>query len=109
MVKELPADTTQAGFDEELAQHAGKVVVVDFFATWCGPCKMIAPKLEAIEKDSAEKLVVLKIDVDDCPELAEALNISAMPTFFIYKNGSEVSEVVGANETKLKEAINAQL
>ncbi|XP_046576720.1 thioredoxin-2-like [Haliotis rubra] len=108
MVKELPADTTKAAFDEEVAKYPGKVVVVDFFATWCGPCKTIGPKLKAMEEEWPEKLVVLKVDVDDCPEIAESMGISAMPTFFIFKNGSKVSDVVGANESKLREAISAQ-
>ncbi|XP_067677851.1 thioredoxin-2-like [Haliotis asinina] len=109
MVKELPADTNKAAFDEEIAKHGDMVVVVDFFATWCGPCKMIAPKLKAMEEEWSDKVVVIKVDVDECGELAEGLNISAMPTFYIYKNGAKVSDVVGANENKLREAISAQL
>ncbi|XP_046357935.1 thioredoxin-2-like [Haliotis rufescens] len=109
MVKELEADTSKADFDVELSKYPGKVVVVDFHATWCGPCKMIAPKLKAMEEEWKDKLVVLKVDVDDCAEIAEKMGISAMPTFFIFKDGNKVGDVVGANEAKLRETITALL
>ena len=68
---------------------AGKLIVIDFFATWCGPCKMIAPKLEQMDKDM-DNVVFLKVDVDEAEDVAQEYNISAMPTFVFLKNGQKV-------------------
>lgn len=86
-----------------------RLVVVDFFATWCGPCKMIAPKLEEIANALGEKLVVLKVDVDECEELAQRYEISSMPTFLFIKNGQRVDLFSGANADRLQEKINQLL
>merc|ERR1712107_935698 len=88
-------------FKAKLTGAGGKLVVVDFFATWCGPCKMIAPHLEEMDK-TMDDVVFLKVDVDDCEKLAEE-GITAMPTFVFLKNGSKVTEMKGANIEKLKE------
>lgn len=74
-------------------------------ATWCGPCKMIAPKLEDISTSMSEKVVVLKVDVDECEDVAVAYNISSMPTFVFVKNGKPVHQFSGANETTLRSVI----
>ena len=63
--------------------------MIDFFATWCGPCKMIAPKLEQMDKDM-DNVVFLKVDVDEAEDVAQEYNISAMPTFVFLKNGQKV-------------------
>ncbi|TPX56910.1 hypothetical protein PhCBS80983_g04204 [Powellomyces hirtus] len=81
-----------------------QVVIVDFHATWCGPCKMIAPKFEEFSK-KYDKAVFIKIDVDEVPDVAEQAGVSSMPTFLIYKNGEKIAEVVGANPTKLETEI----
>lgn len=96
---------TKAEFDD-LIKTEKKLIVVDFFATWCGPCRLIGPKLEEMSKKYAD-VVFAKIDVDDNPEAAEACEISAMPTFHFYKEGKKVAEVVGASEAKIEEAINS--
>merc|ERR1711931_185363 len=77
----------------------GKLIVIDFFAVWCGPCKMIAPKLEEMSK-SMDDVVFLKVDVDECEDLAAEFQISAMPTFVFWKNKQRVDTVTGANEPK---------
>lgn len=89
---------------DELIKSDSKVVLVDFHATWCGPCKMIAPKLEEFAAKFAN-LLVLKVDVDELAEVAESCAVSAMPTFHFYKNGEKVDELVGANADKLEELI----
>merc|ERR1712055_85046 len=91
-------------FDGQMKQAGGKLVVVDFFAVWCGPCKMIAPKLEAMDAEMAD-VVFLKVDVDECEELAMEYQISCMPTFLFFKNGEKVATFSGANEAKIKETI----
>ncbi|KXT00489.1 hypothetical protein AC578_4063 [Pseudocercospora eumusae] len=97
----------KAAFDEALAQK-DTLLVLDCFATWCGPCKVIAPKVSAFA-DSYEKARFYKIDVDECPEVAQELSVRAMPTFFLFKNGEKVGEVVGANPAALETAIKQNL
>lgn len=79
-------------------------VVVDFFATWCGPCKRIAPALEKMSEEMSD-VVFLKVDVDELQDLAAEQSVSAMPTFFFFKKGTKIHEVVGASEAKIKEGI----
>jgi len=97
--------------DFETAKNGDTLCVVDFFADWCGPCKMIAPKLEAMSESEEfkDKVVFVKVNVDDLEDVAESCGISAMPTFHFYKNGQKVAEVVGASEPKIREEINKQL
>merc|ERR1711931_52989 len=85
------------------------LVVVDFFATWCGPCKMIAPKLESMSKEMAGKVVFLKVDVDDLEDLAAAQEVKAMPTFAFFKGGKKLESFAGANEQKIRETIDRLL
>lgn len=96
----------QNDLKEQFAQAGGKLVVIDFYADWCGPCKMIAPKLEEISGSMSEKVVVLKVNVDDCEEVAQTYNISSMPTFVFVKNGAEVQRFSGANENNLRTTID---
>eukprot|EP00307_Rebecca_sp_RCC1486_P014310 CAMPEP_0119410890 /NCGR_PEP_ID=MMETSP1335-20130426/3783_1 /TAXON_ID=259385 /ORGANISM="Chrysoculter rhomboideus, Strain RCC1486" /LENGTH=144 /DNA_ID=CAMNT_0007435483 /DNA_START=12 /DNA_END=446 /DNA_ORIENTATION=- len=94
---------TKAEFDEQLAKAAaeGKAVVVDFTATWCGPCKRIAPVFEQLQAEFPH-VVFVKVDVDENQETAMACGISAMPTFKAYKNQQEVGMVRGADEAGLR-------
>ncbi len=71
-------------------------VVIDFFATWCGPCKVIAPKFEELSK-AYPSIVFLKVDVDESPELTNAFDVRAMPTFVFLQNGSLVKKIEGAD------------
>jgi len=95
---------SQSELEGQLRDAGEKLVVVDFFATWCGPCKMIAPKIEEWSK-SMDNVVFLKVDVDDTDDVAQKYEISAMPTFKFFKNGEVVGEVMGANVDALKTAI----
>ncbi|RUS85167.1 hypothetical protein EGW08_007071 [Elysia chlorotica] len=97
---------TKGEFDSTIAE-AKILVVVDFFATWCGPCKAIAPQLEKWADEMEGKVLFVKVDVDVNEETAEAAEVSAMPTFHFYKNGQKIDEVVGANQTILKEKITS--
>ncbi|XP_063234375.1 thioredoxin-2 [Bacillus rossius redtenbacheri] len=93
-----------ADFQAKLTEAGSSLVVVDFFATWCGPCKMIAPKIEEMTKQFPD-VVFLKVDVDEIEELATEYDISAMPTFIFIKNKQKVESFSGANEKKLLEMI----
>ncbi|ORY49825.1 thioredoxin [Rhizoclosmatium globosum] len=84
--------------------NGDKVVVVDWFATWCGPCKVISPVFAELSNEFTN-VVFVKVDVDEVPEAAEGAGIRAMPTFQFYQAGKKVDEIVGANPAKLKETI----
>ncbi|TQN71096.1 Thioredoxin, partial [Colletotrichum shisoi] len=95
---------TKAEFDDVLKQH--KYVLVDAFATWCGPCKAIAPILVNLSNEEANsKIHFVKIDVDEVPDVSQELGIRAMPTFLIFDDGEKAQEIVGANPPALKQAI----
>jgi thioredoxin 1 len=94
---------TKDNFAEVKASE--KPVLLDFFATWCGPCRMIAPLIEQIAEEHPE-FVVAKIDVDEEPELAQAFGIQSIPTLVVLKNGEVAETAVGARP---KDAIVAML
>lgn len=94
-----------ADLKTRLEEAGDKLVVIDFMATWCGPCKMIGPKLEAIATEMSDSIVVLKVDVDECEEIAADYNVSSMPTFVFLKNSKKIDEFSGANDEKLKNTI----
>merc|ERR1712128_366360 len=93
-------------FNSQLSAAGDKLVVVDFHATWCGPCKMIAPHLEEMSR-TMDDVVFLKVDVDDCEDIAAKYEITAMPTFIFLKSKSKVADLMGANIDKLKELVAA--
>lgn len=95
--------------DTKFTEAGNKLVVVDFFATWCGPCKRIAPLLDELATEHADKLVMLKVDVDEIEELVKEYSIEIMPTFVFKRNGQHLDTLVGSNEDKLKELISKHL
>ncbi|KAF4631922.1 hypothetical protein G7Y89_g6205 [Cudoniella acicularis] len=90
----------------EAAIKDNKIVILDAFAVWCGPCKVIAPTLVKYS-DEFPNAHFIKIDVDEVPDVAEELGITAMPTFLIFKDGKQEAKVVGANPQALLSAIQA--
>nr|CAI5819027.1 unnamed protein product [Callosobruchus analis] len=94
----------KADLETKLTDAGDQLVVVDFFATWCGPCKMISPKLEELAKEYSN-VIILKVDVDECEDIAMEYNISSMPTFVFIKNKSVVTTFSGANYDKLKQTV----
>jgi thioredoxin 1 len=86
------SDTT---FESEVLKATGPVVV-DFWAEWCGPCRMIAPALEEISGSLGEKVKIVKLNVDENPQTAAKYNIQSIPTLMIFKNGDMSSRQIGA-------------
>lgn len=85
---------TGKNFEKEVV-HADRTVLVDFFATWCGPCRMIAPIVEEIAEEYADTVKVGKVDVDESPELAAAFGVSSIPTLVVFRDGQVVNKTVG--------------
>ena len=86
---------TDADFEQEVEKHAG-VAVVDFWATWCGPCRMIAPILEQLSVEFEGKVRVAKLDVDTNQKTSMRFNVRSIPTLLFFKDGKLVDQVIGA-------------
>ena len=86
---------TDATFDETIGA-ASEAVVVDFWAEWCGPCKMIAPILDEIATEHAGKLSVAKLNVDDNPDIARRFDVMSIPTLIVFQDGQPKKRLVGA-------------
>lgn len=102
----LTAHDRKSDFDE--AKSGDGLIVIDFMATWCGPCKVIAPAIVAMS-DTFPDIRFYKVDVDELPDVSHEYNIRAMPTFLILKNGEPVGEVVGANQRALEAAVRKEI
>lgn len=103
-----PVEITDSNFNEVV--NSDKPVLVDFWAEWCGPCKMIAPVVDELASDYDGKAVVGKVDVDSNPEVAGKFGIRSIPTLLVFKNGEVVDKQVGAvNKSILSQKLDAQL
>ena len=99
---------TNTNFDGLLESE--KLVIVDFWATWCGPCRMLSPLLDEVEEEMADKITVVKVNVDDADEIAYRYRIMSIPTLIFFKNGQMVDRSVGAMpKSMLVDKINANL
>ena len=87
-------ELNKENFTETIGSN--KPVLVDYWAEWCGPCKMVAPILEEVASDMSEKLTIGKVDVDANQELAAQLNIMSIPTLILFKDGEIVDQAIGA-------------
>lgn len=84
-------------FDEKISGSKG-VVMVDFFATWCGPCRMLTPILESAQEDLQDKATIYKVDVDECIDIAKRFGIMSVPTMIIFKDGKQVDKIIGLKQ-----------
>ena len=98
-------EVTDATFHEVVLQSS-KPIMVDFWAEWCGPCRAVSPILDAIAHEHAEKLDIVKLNVDDNPEIAMKYGITSIPAMYVFKGGEVVKRVIGA---KPKPALEADL
>jgi thioredoxin 1 len=88
-------EVNDANFATEIEAHAG-LAVVDFWATWCAPCRMIAPMVEQLATEYAGKVKVAKLDVDNNPRTSALFNVRSIPTILFFKDGKVIDQVVGA-------------
>jgi len=95
MSSELIKHISDASFDTDVI-NAGKPVLVDYWAEWCGPCRMVAPVLEEIATEYADKIAVVKLNIDENPAVSQRYGIMAIPTMNVFSGGQVVKQIVGA-------------
>ena len=98
-------EVTDATFADEVLASS-KPIMVDFWAEWCGPCRAVSPILDRIAEENADKLDIVKLNVDDNPETAMKFGITSIPAMYVFKDGEVVKRVIGA---KPKPALEADL
>jgi thioredoxin 1 len=90
-----PVDVTDSTFNQEVLQ-ADRTVLVDFWASWCGPCKAVAPILNEIASEQASGLKIAKVNIDENQQYAAQLGVTSIPTMVVFKNGQPVDKIIGA-------------
>lgn len=98
-------EITRENFEKEVL-NSQKPVLIDFWAPWCMPCKIIAPAVEKLAEEMKDKVKVSKANVDENPDVATELSVMNIPTLILFKDGKEVSRIIGVNS---KEAIEAKI
>lgn len=102
-------NVNESGF-KEMVLNSSVPVLVDFWAEWCGPCRMVAPVLEKLQEEFKGKINIVKVDIDGNPSFSSEYKIMSIPTLIFFKGGKEVSRIVGAQgEAKFKQEIEKVL
>jgi thioredoxin 1 len=91
----MTKQATTATFENDVLNET-KTVLVDFWAEWCGPCKMVAPILDQMSVEFADKIEIVKVNVDENPELSEFYRVSSIPTMMVFQGGEPVKTMIGA-------------
>lgn len=100
---------TDENFDQEVLQHKG-VAMVDFWATWCGPCRMLGPAVEELAKEYAGKVKVCKLNTDDGSNVSAKYHITSIPTIIFFKDGKIVGQTIGLqSKAALQDKLNSLL
>ena len=94
------AEVTTNSFQEQVLDYKG-LTLVDFWASWCGPCKMLAPTLEAVQNELGEQINIVKLDVESYPEIAQRYRVTNIPLMLLFKDGEQVGSLLG-NQPKAK-------
>jgi len=92
-----------------IASNPNKLIIIDFYAQWCGPCKRIEPLVAKLESDYDNKILVRKVDVDESDDFAKTMEIGAMPTFIFILRGKEIDRHVGSDMDGLNKKIRQHL
>jgi thioredoxin 2 len=99
-----PVTLTDSTFDQLALNTAAKPVLVDAWAPWCGPCRLVGPIIDQIAAESSGRYLIAKLNIDENPRTAERFNISSIPTLLLFKDGKLVDRMIGAQPKKLIES-----
>jgi thioredoxin 1 len=106
MITGLPLHLSAAAFATAVSASNERPVLVDFWAPWCGPCKAQSPILDQVAAAQGDRAVIAKLDIDAAPEIAEAHGVRSIPTLLVFRNGREVTRLVGLQSAS---ALNSAL